>query len=379
MPRVSMGYEVRRSDGTLLTRDAPSLILPTPEGAVSRMIGFSLENATPGDYELVMRFKDELSGRRLEIARALPGGFRALQQPTGTVTPRPRCCRPSGASWACAVGAGRRLAGLLLRRGPCAGGREKVPSSPPAPTAPITRRRPARRAGVAGGARRRRLPPARPRPGAAGHGADRAAPPVRRPRALRRGAARRRRARTGSSASSPAATASPRPTRFTLYLDPHRDRRTGVVLQVSAAGVQRDAAIYDDNFEDDTWDAVWESAVTCDGRRLDGRDAGPLLAAPLPHGPRPRLGRERAPRRAPQERELVARPRAQERERPRVAHGGPRGHRRDRARPPPRAAALRLGPRRVRRAATAAATPGTTARASSAAPGSTSSTASAPA
>jgi hypothetical protein len=52
---------------------------------------------------------------------------------------------------------------------------------------------------------------------------------------------------------------------FTLYLDPHRDRRTGVVLQVSAAGVQRDAAIYDDNFEDDTWDAVWESAVGIDG------------------------------------------------------------------------------------------------------------------
>jgi hypothetical protein len=51
---------------------------------------------------------------------------------------------------------------------------------------------------------------------------------------------------------------------FTLYLDPHRDRRTGVVLQVSAAGVQRDAAIYDDNFEDDTWDAVWESAVAVD-------------------------------------------------------------------------------------------------------------------
>jgi hypothetical protein len=51
---------------------------------------------------------------------------------------------------------------------------------------------------------------------------------------------------------------------FTLYLDPHRDGRTGVVLQVSAAGVQRDAALYDDNFEDDTWDAVWESAVAVD-------------------------------------------------------------------------------------------------------------------
>jgi VWFA-related protein len=66
MPRVSMSYEVRRSDGTLLTRDAPSIIRPTPEGAVTRMIGFSLEDASPGEYELVLRFKDEFSGSRLE-------------------------------------------------------------------------------------------------------------------------------------------------------------------------------------------------------------------------------------------------------------------------------------------------------------------------
>jgi len=51
---------------------------------------------------------------------------------------------------------------------------------------------------------------------------------------------------------------------FALFLDPHHDHRTGVVLEVSAAGVQRDAALYDDNFEDVTWDAVWESAVTRD-------------------------------------------------------------------------------------------------------------------
>jgi hypothetical protein len=66
LPRVSMSYEVRRSDGTILTRDAPSLIRPTPEGAVSRMIGFSLEDASPGEYELRLRFKDEFSGSRLE-------------------------------------------------------------------------------------------------------------------------------------------------------------------------------------------------------------------------------------------------------------------------------------------------------------------------
>jgi VWFA-related protein len=67
MPRVSMGYEVRRSDGTLLTGDAPSFITPTPLGALSRVIGFSLDAATPGDYELLMRVKDELSGKTLEL------------------------------------------------------------------------------------------------------------------------------------------------------------------------------------------------------------------------------------------------------------------------------------------------------------------------
>jgi VWFA-related protein len=67
MPRVSMGYEVRRSDGTLLTRDAPTVIRPAPDGALSRMIGISLESATPGDYELLMRVKDEFSGSKIEL------------------------------------------------------------------------------------------------------------------------------------------------------------------------------------------------------------------------------------------------------------------------------------------------------------------------
>ena len=67
MPRVSMGYQVRRSDGALYTQDAPSVINPTPAGSLSRMIGFSLADATPGDYEIVMRVKDELSGKSLEL------------------------------------------------------------------------------------------------------------------------------------------------------------------------------------------------------------------------------------------------------------------------------------------------------------------------
>ncbi|HUG52134.1 MAG TPA: DUF5916 domain-containing protein [Vicinamibacteria bacterium] len=52
---------------------------------------------------------------------------------------------------------------------------------------------------------------------------------------------------------------------FSVFLDPHHDHLTGVEFQVSAAGVQRDAVIYDDNFESAAWDAVWESAVSLDG------------------------------------------------------------------------------------------------------------------
>ncbi len=51
---------------------------------------------------------------------------------------------------------------------------------------------------------------------------------------------------------------------FVLYLDPHHDLLTGAQFAVSAAGVQRDALIYNDNFLDSTWDAVWESAVSVD-------------------------------------------------------------------------------------------------------------------
>ncbi|HSK09027.1 MAG TPA: DUF5916 domain-containing protein [Vicinamibacterales bacterium] len=46
-----------------------------------------------------------------------------------------------------------------------------------------------------------------------------------------------------------------------VYLDPHHDRLTGAGFAVSAAGVQRDALIYNDSFLDFSWDAVWQSAV----------------------------------------------------------------------------------------------------------------------
>jgi len=51
---------------------------------------------------------------------------------------------------------------------------------------------------------------------------------------------------------------------FAVSLDPNLDRRTAYTFQVSAAGVQADRFAYDDQYEDNTWDAVWESAVAID-------------------------------------------------------------------------------------------------------------------
>lgn len=50
----------------------------------------------------------------------------------------------------------------------------------------------------------------------------------------------------------------------TIYLDPYHDHVSGVMFEVSAAGVQRDAQIYDDYNRDPQWDAVWVSAVAID-------------------------------------------------------------------------------------------------------------------
>ena len=52
--------------------------------------------------------------------------------------------------------------------------------------------------------------------------------------------------------------------RFSIFFDPHHDHLTGVEFRVSAAGVQKDAVIYNDVYQDDTWDAVWESEVGVD-------------------------------------------------------------------------------------------------------------------
>ena len=51
---------------------------------------------------------------------------------------------------------------------------------------------------------------------------------------------------------------------FALLLDPHHDHLTGAIFRVTAAGVQNDAIIFNDSWDDESWDAVWASAVSVD-------------------------------------------------------------------------------------------------------------------
>ena len=53
---------------------------------------------------------------------------------------------------------------------------------------------------------------------------------------------------------------------FVVYFDPYRDGRTGYEFAVSAAGVQGDGTLHNDNWSDDSWDGVWESAVQRDAQ-----------------------------------------------------------------------------------------------------------------
>lgn len=49
-----------------------------------------------------------------------------------------------------------------------------------------------------------------------------------------------------------------------VIVDSYHDRRTAFAFGVNPLGVQRDLLLYNDNAQDQNWDAVWESAATVD-------------------------------------------------------------------------------------------------------------------
>jgi len=67
MPRVTAGYQIRRPDGTVVSFADPTTIQPTSLGRVLRLVGTKLQDFAPGDYEMVLSFKDEVAGKALEL------------------------------------------------------------------------------------------------------------------------------------------------------------------------------------------------------------------------------------------------------------------------------------------------------------------------
>jgi VWFA-related protein len=68
MPRVSAGYVIRNKEGSVVAQVAPTEIKPTSLGKLSRLVGTGLQDAVPGDYELVLSLRDEVAGKSLELS-----------------------------------------------------------------------------------------------------------------------------------------------------------------------------------------------------------------------------------------------------------------------------------------------------------------------
>ncbi len=52
--------------------------------------------------------------------------------------------------------------------------------------------------------------------------------------------------------------------KFTVYIDAYHDRRSGFYFGVNAAGTLYDGTLYNDDWNSDTWDGVWDARVSRD-------------------------------------------------------------------------------------------------------------------
>src|SRR6266511_1981436 len=52
--------------------------------------------------------------------------------------------------------------------------------------------------------------------------------------------------------------------RFLVFLDPYHDRRSGFYFGVNASGTLYDGTLYNDEWEDSTWDGVWDGRAARD-------------------------------------------------------------------------------------------------------------------
>jgi len=52
---------------------------------------------------------------------------------------------------------------------------------------------------------------------------------------------------------------------FTVYLDPYNDKRTGFYFGISAGGTLSDGTLFNDDWDDNAWDGIWEGKAKPDG------------------------------------------------------------------------------------------------------------------
>ena len=53
---------------------------------------------------------------------------------------------------------------------------------------------------------------------------------------------------------------------FTAYVDSYYDRRSGFFFGVNAAGALYDGVLFNDDWDDDSWDGVWEGTARIDAQ-----------------------------------------------------------------------------------------------------------------
>ena len=54
--------------------------------------------------------------------------------------------------------------------------------------------------------------------------------------------------------------------RFQVFIDPYHDKRSGFYFGISAAGTLYDGTLFNDEWDDNSWDGVWEGKITRDAQ-----------------------------------------------------------------------------------------------------------------
>ncbi len=65
--RVSAGYQVTNSQGTVIATQPAQPLAPGPRGELAQMFSVSLQGVTPGEYAIGLLVQDEVAGQRLEV------------------------------------------------------------------------------------------------------------------------------------------------------------------------------------------------------------------------------------------------------------------------------------------------------------------------